>query len=132
MNAKKLQQCTIVFLLFLLTHLVSLGQTQVKQEGKINYTSFTINATQKRILIDWGTDNKVPTNYFEIERSLDGVNFKTIALVLGQDPKQEGCDCYEGFDKPDTRSKKYFYRLKHVGLDGEIELSETKMLALNK
>ena len=130
MNAKKLKQCTIVFLNFLLIHSVSLGQTQATQQARINYTSFTINATPKRILIDWGTDNKIATNYFEIERSLDGKNFKTIALVLGADPKQENCDCYEGFDKPNAKSKKYFYRLKHVGLNGEIDLSETKMLAI--
>ena len=82
-------------------------------------------------MIDWATDNKVPTNYFEIERSSDGINFKTIALVLGPDPKQTNCNCYECFDKPDSNTKKYFYRLKHVSSEGEIELSETKMLAIN-
>ena len=35
-------------------------------------------------MIDWATDNKVPTNYFEVERSSDGINFKTIALVFGR------------------------------------------------
>lgn len=81
-------------------------------------------------MIDWATDNKVATNYFEIERSSDGVNFRTIAMVLGPDPKQNNCDCYECFDKTSTNTK-YFYRLKHVSTDGEIELSETKMLAIN-
>lgn len=132
MNAKKLQQCIIVFLIFLLIHSVSLGQTPVTQQGKVNYTSFTVNAIQKRIMIDWATDNKIPTNYFEIQRSKDGVNFKTIALVMGSDPKQINCDCYEGFDKPDASTKKYFYRLKHFAMNGEIELSETRMLAINK
>ena len=110
---------------------VSIGQTSIPEQAKINITSFTVNAYQKRILIDWATDNKIPTNYFEIQRSPDGINFKTILLVLGPDPKQTGCDCYECFDKPGTRTKKYFYRLKHVSKDGEIELSETKMLAIN-
>ena len=83
-------------------------------------------------MIDWATDNKVPINYFEIERSNDGINFKTIALVLGPDPKQANCDCYKCFDKAGSNAKKYFYRLKHVSTDGEIELSEMKMLAINK
>ncbi|MGH2565055.1 MAG: hypothetical protein ACRDE5_11110, partial [Ginsengibacter sp.] len=68
-------------------------------------------------MIDWSTDNKVATNYFEIQRSVDGKNFNTIALVMGPDPKQPNCDCYEGFDKPTTKKQQYFYRLKHVGLD---------------
>ena len=132
MNSKKIFQCIIVLLVFLSIHTITLGQTAVAERGKINFTSFTVNSNQKRIMIDWATDNKVPTNYFEIERSIDGINFKTIALVLGPDPKQTSCDCYECFDKPKSKAKKYFYRLKHVGTDGEIELSETKMLASNK
>ena len=98
----------------------------------VGLSDFAGSLFDRSVKLNWTTATETNTKKFEIERSLDGVNFKTIALVLGQDPKQEGCDCYEGFDKPDTRSKKYFYRLKHVGLDGEIELSETKMLALNK
>jgi len=129
MNTKKLYQFATAFLIFLLAHIDATCQTQ---QAKINYTSFTVNAVQKRIMIDWVTDNKVPTNYFEIQRSMDGKNFKTIALVLGPDPKQSDCDCFEGFDKPATNTKRYFYRLKHVSIDGQIDLSETKMLALNK
>ena len=129
MNTKKLYQFVPAFLIFLLAHTDATCQTQ---QAKINYTSFTVNAVQKRIMIDWVTDNKVPTNYFEIQRSMDGKNFKTIALVLGPDPKQNNCDCFEGFDKPVASTKRYFYRLKHVSLDGQIELSETKMLAINK
>jgi hypothetical protein len=132
MNLKKIFQCVVVLLVSLSIHTITLGQAPVIEQGKINFTSFTVNSNQKRIIIDWATDNKVPTNYFEIERSSDGINFKTIALVLGPDPKQTSCDCYECFDKPDLNSKKYFYRLKHVSTDGEIELSETKMLAINK
>ena len=131
MNSKKIFKNVIVLTVVLSIHAVSFGQTQITERGKINFTSFTVNSNQKRIMIDWATDNKVPTNYFEIERSSDGINFKTIALVLGPDPKQSNCNCYECFDKPDSNTKKYFYRLKHVSSEGEIELSETKMLAIN-
>jgi len=132
MSLKKIFQRIIVSVVFLSLYAVTLGQTLVTDHGKINFTAFTVNSNQKRIIIDWATDNKVSTNYFEIERSTDGINFKTIALVLGPDPKQTTCDCYEAFDKPGANAKKYFYRLKHVSTDGEIELSETKMLAINK
>lgn len=132
MNSKKIFQGVIVLLGFLSVHAVTVGQTLVTEQAKINFTSFTVNSNQKRIMIDWATDNKTPANYFEIERSSDGINFKTIALVLGPDPKQTTCDCYECFDKPGSGSKKYFYRLKHVSTDGEIELSETRMLAINR
>jgi len=132
MNSKKLFQNLFVSVVFLSIHIVTMGQGLVTGQTKINFTSFTVNSNEKRIMIDWATDNKVPTNYFEIQRSNDGINFKTIELVLGPDPKQTGCDCYEGFDKTSLNSKKYFYRLKHVSANGEIALSETKMLAINK
>ena len=132
MNSKKIFQSLIVFAGLLSIHIVTLGQTAVTDLARINFTSFTVNSNQKGIKIDWATDNKIPTNYFEIERSSDGINFKTVALVLGPDPKQTNCDCYECFDKPKSKAKKYFYRLKHISTGGEIELSETKMLAINK
>ena len=130
MNTNKLFQLAIALMAFILMHEVSIGQAISNKHEKINFTSFTVNTQQKRIMIDWATDNKVPTNYFEIERSSDGINFKTIALVLGPDPRQTNCDCYEGFDKPGANAKKYFYRLKHVSTDGAIDLSEMKMLAI--
>ena len=128
MNTKQITKNLMAIVLLISAHLDGICQTQ---QAKINYTSFTVNAVKKVIMIDWATDNKVATNYFEIQRSADGVNFKTIAMVMGPDPRQTNCDCYEGFDKPSTNRRKYFYRLKHVSTDGEVDLSETRMLAIN-
>ena len=132
MNLRQLFQGLTLFTVLALFQTVSFGQVMVSRTGqaKINLTNFTVNSSQDRIMIDWATDNKVPTNYFEIERSSDGINYKTIALVLGADPKQPGCDCYEGFDKPGSVITKLFYRLKHVNKDGEIEFSEARMPAV--
>lgn len=127
MNRKNLNKCLIASIVLLLASSNGICQ---KNEALINYKSFTVNAVNKKVMIDWATDNKVPTNYFEIQRSTDGKNFKTVAMVLGPDPEKKDCDCYECFDKPATSNQKYFYRLRHVGTDGEVELSETKMLAL--
>ena len=127
MNTKQLCKCLYAFIILIWVHSEGLCQTK---QAKINYTSFTVHTVNKRIMIDWSTDNKVATNYFEIQRSFDGKDFKTIAMVLGPDPRQANCDCYEGFDKPST-NKKYFYRVKHVDLDGNVDLSKTEMLAIN-
>jgi hypothetical protein len=135
MNTKILKKClSVLFILMLVCSkaICQPSETEIKnQQVKINYTSFTVSAIKQKIMIDWSTDNKVATNYFEIQRSLDGINFKTIALVLGPDPRKGNCDCYEGVDKTLKNKRKYFYRLKHVGTDGEVDLSETRMLAIN-
>lgn len=132
MRSKKIFRGVIILAGFLSIHAVTWAQAVTTNQGRINFTSFTLNSNQKGIKIDWATDNKILTNYFEIERSSDGINFKTVAMVLGPDPKQTNCDCYECLDRPKSNAKKYFYRLKHVSTDGEVELSETKMLAINK
>jgi len=129
MNTK--QMCKFMYALVLLTTVYAQGLCQ-NQAARINYTKFTVNAVAKKVVIDWATDNKIPTNYFEIQRSVDGVNFRTVAMVLGPDPTQMNCNCFECFDKLAKSSQKYFYRLRHVGTDGEVDVSETRLLAINK
>ncbi len=108
---------------------------------KINIVDFKVEKNQNKISVNWSTDNAVsvkwstdnavPTNYFEVEKSTDGKNFQTIAYVLGADPSKTDCDCYGCFDKVSTNKNESFYRLKHVSLNGEVEFSEVKSLAIN-
>ena len=126
MNKNKIYRCLAALLIITCSHSYGICQ---EHNTKISYTSFTVNETNKKVIIDWITDNKVAANYFEIQRSTDGKNFKTIALVLGPDPKQGSNNSYECFDTPSNK-KKYFYRLKHISTDGDVEMSDVKMLAL--
>ena len=127
MNTNKLNKWIVTTIILLAVN--SNGFCQ-KNEAKIKVSNFTVNVVGKHILIDWATESGFQANYFEIQRSLDGVNFKTIELVLGPDPQKPEGNSYEGFDKSSTNNK-YYYRLKHVSLDGSEALSETKMLAIN-
>lgn len=101
-------------------------------QNKIHIVDFKIVESQNKININWATDNAGVTNYFELEKSDDGKNFKTIALILGPDPSKSNCDCYGCDDKDMGSKKEFFYRLKHISVNGEVEFSETKMLAINK
>ncbi|MCO6498362.1 MAG: hypothetical protein J5I50_11955 [Chitinophagaceae bacterium] len=101
---------------------------QAQDNDNIQITRFELKVEKaKKVNINWATDNKVETNYFEVERSSDGENFKTVALVFGPDPQKPG-DQYECFDK--ISGKKAYYRLKHVGLDGSLQYSSVKMINL--
>jgi hypothetical protein len=128
MNTRKLYKCLPALAISLLLNSIAIGQTK---QTTINYTSFTVNQLQKKIVIEWVTNNKELVNYFEIQRSTDGLNFRTVALVMGPDPKQSGGENYECFDKPAPKIKKYFYRLNYVDSNGASEISETKMIAIN-
>ncbi len=106
------------------------GNAQKAQHNIINVIDFKVVKNQNKVNINWSTDRTSATNYFEIEKSVDGKNFKTIAYILGADPSKTDCDCYGCFDKI-TINKESYYRLKHVDTNGEIEFSETRILALN-
>ena len=99
------------------------------QHKKINITDFHVVNDQNKVDINWSTDKTVSTNYFEVEKSNDGKNFKTVAYVLGADPTKTDCDCYGCFDKINTNAKESYYRLKHVDTNGSVEFSEVKMIA---
>lgn len=100
------------------------------QNHTVNITDFTVSAKEQKVMIDWKTDGATSTNYFEIQKSSDGVNFKTIAMVLGPDPKKTTCDCYGCFDKYlMKKSSQAFYRLVHVDVEGNQQISSVKILS---
>ena len=100
------------------------------QNHTINVTNFTVTTKEQKVNIDWKTDGATATNYFAIQKSTDGITYKTVALVLGPDPKQKDCDCYGCSDKyvPKT-AKNFYYRLVHIDTDGKEQITEAKLLA---
>jgi hypothetical protein len=108
----------------------SFGQNM---EGiKIKIADFTVLEDNNKISINWKTAPKMEANYFEVEKSNDGKNFKTVAYVLGADPTKINCDCYSCFDKITIDKRESFYRIKHIDTKGGIEFSETKIPDIKK
>jgi hypothetical protein len=127
MNKNKIVQ--ILGFIILSTISIKVNSQDIQKSQNIKYSSFTVSATHDRVLMDWSTDNTVVTNYFEIQKSADGINYKTIALVLGPDPKKQGCDCYGCFEKLSHKNNKAYYRLKHINNDGTAQYSEARLLS---
>lgn len=100
--------------------------TLFAQKNNVNVTNFTVTTKAQKVIIDWKTDGSAATNYFAIQKSTDGVNFKTVAMVMGPDPKQKDCDCYGCSDKYTAKS---YYRLIHVDTDGNEQVTAAKALA---
>ncbi len=131
MNTKRLYNILSLSIILLLTQHTGISQvTTDTATFKIAYTSFTVNSGSRGIMIDWSVADPGKANYFEIQRSTDGKDFRTVAMVLGPDPRQPSGNKYECIDKPTKKNKKYFYRLKHISVDGEAELSQAKALSL--
>ena len=86
----------------------------------VKYSSFTAVSSDKSVTLNWVTESEINSHHFEVERSFDGINFKTAGLVL------------DGFSVGNT-GKSYtfkdnstalldvnvvYYRLKQVDNDG--------------
>jgi hypothetical protein len=130
MNTRKLIRLISAITLLTLVSLSSWAQkNQQPLKNKLNFSSFVVSTDEKRVSISWSIENSAPTNYFEIQKSTDGINYKTIALVLGPDPKQLKGDSYGCFDKYVRRDAMHaYYRLKHIDINGTEQLSEAKLL----
>ncbi len=93
-------------------------------EQKITITNFTVYEKGTKRLINWATDGKVTTNYWQVQKSDDGSHFSTIALVLGPDPGEPG-DRYQTVDKITVGAfARPYYRLCHIDQNGNEQLSE--------
>ena len=132
MNTRKLIRQFAFFIALILVQEASYSQ-EASAATKLNFKDFTVNVKENKINIKWSTDNTVQTNYFEVQKSTDGVNYKTIMLVMGADPMQTNCDCYGCFDKFVAKTSKHcYYRLLHVSADGTVQVSEVKKLSDEK
>lgn len=75
----------------------------------------------KDILVSWATTTEINNEGFEIQRSIDGLNFETIAWVDGNGNSHELIE-YQYKDR-DLVNNIYYYRLKQYDFDGVFKYS---------
>ncbi|MFT3911591.1 MAG: T9SS type A sorting domain-containing protein [Ferruginibacter sp.] len=91
----------------------------------VKYLSFDAVAANKSVGLKWVTVWEMNNGHFEVERSFDRNNFKTIAMVL---------DGFTGADNNKTYQYKdnaaeiqgrtiIYYRLKQIDIDGRVDYS---------
>jgi Secretion system C-terminal sorting domain len=101
----------------------------------VKYSAFDAVVVDKAVVLKWITEQEINSNHFEVERSFDGNNFSTIAIVL--DGFENGSKkLYQYKDNSaEVQSKSViYYRLKQVDNDGKYTYTNTlvvKMQAAN-
>jgi len=80
--------------------------------------------------VNWTTSSDIANDRFEVERSFDEVNFSTAAIVLGAQVTNSMTANYSFTDRNAELSthSTIYYRLKDVGLNGNVTYSEIKMV----
>jgi hypothetical protein len=81
------------------------------------------NTAEGIVTLNWATATELNNDRFEIERSLDGVNFTRIGTVLGNGTTQSvSVYTYNDLGLP-ANATVFYYRLKQVDYDGAFDYS---------
>lgn len=98
----------------------------------VTFVDFSAEALDRNVLLRWSTSSEINSDYFSIERSLDGENFTLIAQVQAAGSSQDQLD-YEFVDvnvfMPNTQ---YYYRVKEVDFDGKFMYTELHLVQMNQ
>ena len=90
----------------------------------VELTSFTVQAKEENIILNWSTATELNNSGFDIERSQDSKEFVKLGFVEGHGTTSQP-QGYTFVDNNVTAKTKYYYRLKQVDNDGSFEYSET-------
>ena len=88
----------------------------------VELTQFAAKANDESVSIDWSTVSESNSDYFKVERSIDGSNFDAIGKVKAQGNSVEQIN-YSFIDEDPVQGINY-YRLRQVDLDGSFFFSE--------
>lgn len=88
----------------------------------VTFAAFTGRQAGNSIVLEWTTLSEKDNDYFEIERSTDGVNFVTIGFVDGAG-NSNSLISYQFIDNAPEQGQLY-YRLSQVDFDGTREYAD--------
>jgi hypothetical protein len=88
----------------------------------IELLTFTADAAENEVVLNWSTASEINNHYFEIERSLDTKN----AVKIGKVDGAGNSNTYLNYTLPDENPELgiNYYRLKQVDFDGKFTFSE--------
>jgi len=96
----------------------------------VELVDFNAKAIDKEVLLQWTTASEIDHDYFAVEQSVDGEDYKELGRI-----ENEG-DSYElkkySFTDTKPATGDNFYRLRQVDLDGHIEFSSIRGVKIAK
>jgi hypothetical protein len=100
----------------------------------VKLTSFAASVNNNVVKLKWETQYEQSSSYFNIERSIDGVNFTNVARInaAGNSGLPLNYNHSDPLPVSVQLQKTIFYRLKSVDIDGQFAYSKTVSLHLDK
>ena len=95
----------------------------------IELLSFEAKANLTDVDLTWSTASEQDNDYFEIEKSKDGVDFKFVAKINGAGNSTQQLDYFHKDKKPYAGLS--YYRLKQVDFDGTATYSDVRSVEIS-
>lgn len=96
----------------------------------VQFTSFTATRNLSNVTLAWTTADEKDNSHFEIEKSTDGSNWKTAAVVMGNGTTSKTSN-YSYTDKNENSAVVY-YRIRQIDLNGSAAYTTVKMIRNNE
>ncbi len=92
----------------------------------VELVDFSVAAMESAVRLNWKTASELDNDYFEVERSDDGINFQALKKIQGRGTTSQA-NYYQFDDKTPLQGINY-YRLKQVDLDGKFSFSDIEQV----
>jgi len=99
----------------------NVGEISIEYGLPVTLINFQATSEGKTTLLSWSTTEETGSDRFEIQRSLDGKNWKTLGLVKSSGESKTRKDY--SFADPQPQAGHNLFRLKMIDLDGSFTLS---------
>ncbi len=119
----------IPFRLSFSENIVTLGSTEVANPLPIELSRFEARLAGTEVELFWQTASETGNDFFEIHRSIDGVEYETLGRVKGAGTTSKTNSYF--FGDPQPRVGMNYYRLKQVDFDGASSFSEVRRVAFD-
>lgn len=108
------------------------GETTIDelQNLPVELLSFELEAAEAGVVAKWATASESNNSYFDVERSADGIEWKSLGKVEGAGNSIEKLN-YTFTDQTPLSGVSY-YRLKQVDFDGKFEYVATEAIELGE
>lgn len=90
----------------------------------VELIEFSARKVDETTVLTWITESEINNDYFELQRSLDGIAYETISTIDGAGNSNQ--EIYYKHTDYNPAIGVNYYRLKQVDFDGSFEYSETK------
>jgi len=94
----------------------------------VEFTSFEALHRQKQVLLSWSTEREENLSHFEIERSLNGMDFTSVGRT--EVGATQGSNSYHYIDEVRMLNTLY-YRIKAVDIDGTMTYSNIREVKMD-